>query len=186
MIELQDCPLAEDTLVPNGVFVIRSHTGQIGARRRLACPAKEVPGQASCAILDTNAYDLSAPTAFTGPTLTSSSSLSLIFSPAALLRSCLKVETQEQIATSAETMSPVDHQPVLSTAVASGGIPPHLPSPKAPGIAAAAVACPKRQANIRYRTFSRSNPFLVGVRYRAATYRGSHGPNQDISAVGRG
>lgn len=153
---------------------------------KAACPAKDVPGQASCAILDTNAYDLSAPTAFTGPTPTSSSSSSLSFSPAALSGSCLKVETQEQIATSAETISPVDHQTVLSTAVASGGIPPHLPSLKAPGTAAAAAACPNRQANIRYRTFSRSNPFLVGSRYRAATYCGSHGPNQDISAVGRG
>ncbi|KAI7785664.1 hypothetical protein LA080_006685 [Diaporthe eres] len=38
---LQDCPLAEDTPVPSGVFVIRSHTDQIGARRRLLAPPRE-------------------------------------------------------------------------------------------------------------------------------------------------
>lgn len=55
--------------------------------------AKEDEGQASCTILDTNAYVISAATAFPGPTLSSSSSSS--FSPAALLR--CRLEGRDQI-----------------------------------------------------------------------------------------
>lgn len=61
---------------------------------RAACHAK-VSDQASRRVSHTDAHDLSAPTALSGPTLSSSSSSS--FSPAALLRCRLEGRDQAQI-----------------------------------------------------------------------------------------